>query len=57
MPPPRNDIRNDIQPGTAFTQTRPQPAPSLRNDIRNDIGATATCPVCQTEFTPTRRQR
>jgi hypothetical protein len=55
MPPPRNDIRNDIQPNPAATITRPQPAPPSRNDIRNDNG-TATCPVCQTAFTPIRRQ-
>ncbi len=58
MPPPRNDIRNDIiQPGPASTPARPQPASAPRDDIRNDTGATATCPVCQTAFTPTRRQR
>ena len=57
MPPPRNDIRNDTQPSLAPAPAHPQPASPPHNDIRNDIGATATCPVCQTAFIPTRRQR
>ncbi|HZN17182.1 MAG TPA: hypothetical protein VFB84_03180 [Micromonosporaceae bacterium] len=57
MPPPRNDIRNDIKPDPTSALTCPQPAPPPRNDIRNDVEASATCPVCHAAFTPTRRQR
>jgi hypothetical protein len=56
MPPPRDDIRNDIGPDPASTTTRPRPASPPRDDIRNDTRTAATCPVCQATFTPVRRQ-